>query len=238
MPHLGDKLKQYRQDKSWNQREMSDFLKIGYRTYQTIEKSGVVNKAGDLTRITQKTGIDVAQIIARVASDAAQIFSRENEEKTEYIKERRLQKNKPSVFLVPLVPVKAQAGYARAYSNTDFLNTLEVYPILPGINPVGAVWRYFEVEGDSMEPGLYERDLVLVSMVPHEDWRDVKKEQVYVIVTEEEVLIKLIFPVDSATWILRSSNKRHKDKKMAVESIKELWYFRRLVSGKLQWQKR
>jgi phage repressor protein C with HTH and peptisase S24 domain len=155
-----------------------------------------------------------------------------------YLIQRRRQKGQDKPFLVPLVPFKAQAGYARSYGNIDFINTLEMYPILPGIDPTGALWRYFEVQGDSMEPGLFERDLVLVSMVPHDDWTDVKKEQVYVIVTDEEVLIKLIFPVDREAWILRSSNKRHKDRKIDVKDIKELWYFRRLVSTKLQWQKK
>jgi phage repressor protein C with HTH and peptisase S24 domain len=156
-----------------------------------------------------------------------------NDDKNYILKRRRL-KALSEAFMVPLVPVKAQAGYARAYSNTDFLNNLEMYPILPGIDPRGAVWRFFEVQGESMEPGLYETDLVLVSQVTREDWKNIKKGQVYVIVTSDEVMIKLVFPMDKDRWVLKSSNRRHKDKMIDATTIKEVWQFRRLVSNKIQ----
>lgn len=150
-----------------------------------------------------------------------------------FLEKRRAQKNISTPFMVPLVPVKAQAGYAKSYNNSDFINDLELYPILPGIDPRGAVWRFFEVQGDSMETRLYDNDLVLVSMVPPEDWKDVKKEQVYVVVTEEAVYVKIIYPKDADHWILKSSNKRHKERIVAVKDVKELWRFRRLVSSRI-----
>lgn len=154
-----------------------------------------------------------------------------------YLKTRWENKIKSQPYLVPLVPVKAQAGYASRHDQTEFIQQLEMYPILPGIDPRGAVWRYFEIQGDSMEPGLYDTDLVLVSQVPQEDWKDIRKGQVYVIVTNEDVLIKLIYPHDKENWVLKSSNKRHKEKLIKIEDIKELWYYRRHVTNKIQWPK-
>lgn len=58
MAHLGDKLKDYRKAKTWNQFEMSDYLGFSNRKYQDIEKTGKVDKVEDLQIITQKTGID------------------------------------------------------------------------------------------------------------------------------------------------------------------------------------
>jgi phage repressor protein C with HTH and peptisase S24 domain len=223
-PHIGEKLRDFRLSKDWTQTQMAEFLEVGFRTYQDIEKSGTVKKNDVLVRIGNKTGID------------AQLFSHgtSNNNDISYMATRRQKKMLSEPFLVPLVPVKAQAGYASSYDNSDFLNNLELYPILPGINPRGAVWRYFEIQGDSMEPGLYGSDLVLVSMVPPEDWQDVKKEQVYVIVTSSDVFIKIVYPLDKNTWLLKSSNKKHKDRKIEVKDIKELWYFRRLVSNKIR----
>lgn len=58
MEHLGDKLKEYRKGKDWNQDQMATFLKIGYRTYQKIESTGNVAKADDMKKIQDKTGIN------------------------------------------------------------------------------------------------------------------------------------------------------------------------------------
>lgn len=151
-----------------------------------------------------------------------------------YHERRRDEKNISRPVMVPLVPVKAQAGYAASYDNTDFIQNLEMYPILPGIDPRGAVWRFFEVAGDSMEPTLFETDLVLVSMVPSGDWQDIKKGEVYVIVTDDDVFIKKVVPKDKTTWILRSVNKRKGDKTLNVSDIKEVWRYRRHVTNKIQ----
>jgi phage repressor protein C with HTH and peptisase S24 domain len=161
---------------------------------------------------------------------------REQIHQIDYLKQRREQKNSSGPFLVPLVPVKAQAGYARSYDDIAFINQLEMYPILPGIDHRGQVWRYFEIQGDSMEPALFERDLVLVSMVSPEDWADLRNDQVYVIVTEKDVLIKIVHRQDKENWILASSNKRHKQRIIRVEDVREVWLFRRHISSKLSFQ--
>lgn len=62
MAHLGDKLKEYRKQKSWDQFEMSDYLGFSNRKYQDIEKTGKVGKVEDIQTITQKTGIDTQNI--------------------------------------------------------------------------------------------------------------------------------------------------------------------------------
>lgn len=150
-----------------------------------------------------------------------------------YFEKRRALKGLEMPYLVPLVPVKAQAGYARSYSNVDFLNTLDMRPILPNIDPRGAVWRYFEIEGDSMIPTLFERDTILVSMVPTEDWKDLKPGQVYVIITGDDTLVKIIYPLDLETWILASSNKKIKQRKIKIADVNELWKFRGLSTRNL-----
>lgn len=150
-----------------------------------------------------------------------------------YQHQRRELKNAATPVLVPLVPVKAQAGYARSFASTDYLNKLELYPILPDIDPRGAIWRYFEIQGDSMESTLFERDYILVSQVPHEDWQDIRNGQVYVIVTGDEVLVKKVYLKDKDHWLLKSSNKRYKDRLISVQDIREVWYYRRRVTSKI-----
>jgi phage repressor protein C with HTH and peptisase S24 domain len=227
-------LREARESKGYTQAQVADYLGIGLRNYQHLESGRFPKYKTEVIKEVEKLlGI---KIYDKLYNNATKV-SHETEKKEaapSYLITRRQKKMLSEPFLVPLVPVKAQAGYASSYDNSDFLNNLELYPILPGINPRGAVWRYFEIQGDSMEPGLYGSDLVLVSMVPPEDWQDVKKEQVYVIVTSSDVFIKIVYPLDRNTWLLKSSNKKHKDRKIEVKDIKELWYFRRLVSNKIR----
>jgi DNA-binding XRE family transcriptional regulator len=51
--HLGDKLKMYRKGKDMDQKQMADLLDIGYRTYQEIERTGIVTKAKTKEQISK-----------------------------------------------------------------------------------------------------------------------------------------------------------------------------------------
>ena len=114
-----------------------------------------------------------------------------------FYKQIQTLKNFPSEFLVPLVGIKAQAGYVKGFEQTDFIETLEKYSLPPGVNPKGLEWSYFEVDGDSMEPTLAAADILLTSLLPHEDWNEIKNFCVYVILTDEQLLVKLSYRFES-----------------------------------------
>ncbi|NTS42992.1 helix-turn-helix domain-containing protein [Flavisolibacter sp. BT320] len=144
------------------------------------------------------------------------------------------EKNNDSVFLVPLVGIKAQAGYVKGFEQVDYMDTLEQYSLPPGVNPIGAVWRYFEVDGDSMEPTFGSGDIVLATMVPAEDWNDCKDFFVYVILTSDQLLIKRIYKKSATDWVLISDNEDVAPQVVIpVENIKQLWLFRRQIRSRV-----
>ncbi len=222
MPHLGDELKIYRLGKKMSQMEMADFLDVGYRTYQEMEKTGVIKKHDVLIKVLEKTGISTQFIVdnLHVSSDRPLPFTQKLLEK----------KNHSGPYMVPLVPVSAQAGYARSYENSDFLKTLEEYPIVPGVDPRGAVWRYFQVEGDSMLDLLNDGDYVLASQVPKEDWPDLKDYYMYVIVTDDLVTIKHAVKRKSGNeLVLIPRNEKFNQQAILIENIREIWRYRRHI---------
>ena len=148
---------------------------------------------------------------------------------SDYLLARRNKKNETKEFRVPLVTVKARAGYVTSYDNTDVINSLEKYAVPPGVTYTGAIWRYFEVDGDSMEPVLVTGDYVLCSQVPQDDWENIRNFYVHVLVTDTEVMIKRIFVKETGEWVLISDNETHKQKFFDVSTLKELWVFRRLI---------
>jgi phage repressor protein C with HTH and peptisase S24 domain len=151
-----------------------------------------------------------------------------------YYLERREQKKETISLQVPLVGIKAQAGYIKGFEHVDYMDTLDKYSLPPGVNPLGAVWSYFEVDGESMEPTLYAGDVILASMLPHEDWGDVKNFCVYILLTGDQLLVKRVFRKNDKEWVLISDNEEVAPQVLVpVSSIKQVWTFRRHIRSRV-----
>lgn len=151
-----------------------------------------------------------------------------------YLIQRREQKVERKTTWVPLVGVKAQAGYVRGYEQVDFMEGLEKYSLPPGVHPGGAQWSYFEIDGDSMEPTFSSGDIILASMVHTEDWQDIKNLNVYVVLTADALLVKRIFRRSETEWLLISDNtEAYPQRTIPVSELKELWVFRRHIHSKV-----
>lgn len=151
-----------------------------------------------------------------------------------YFLERREQKKETISLQVPLVGIKAQAGYIKGFEHVDYMDTLDKYALPPGVNPLGAVWSYFEVDGESMEPTLYAGDIILASMLPQEDWADVKNFSIYVLLTSDQLLVKRVYRKNDEEWVLLSDNEEAAPQLLiSVNTIKQVWTFRRHIRSKV-----
>lgn len=156
-----------------------------------------------------------------------------NDGKSNYLSKRRGQKSMNQPFLVPMVPFKAQAGYVRSFDQIEFLDTLEKYALPPAVDHRGAIWRYFEIGGDSMEPSFHEGDIVLCSQVPYEDWQHIRNFYVYVLITHDGMFIKRVYQKTIDEWVLISENDKLYDQVLIdAKSIRELWVMRRHIVNK------
>lgn len=230
----GYKLLEIRELFNLNQAEFA--RKVGY-SREVINKieSGKMKPSKWLSQAVQKfieehQKPDFSQDV-NILGKASQFSKKQHEP---YMQQRREQKAVPSQYLVPLVGIKAQAGYVKSYEQTDFIDTLDKYSLPPGVNPAGAVWRYFEIDGDSMEPSFSAGDLVLATMVPHDDWHDLKNFCVYVIHTNDQLLIKRIYRKSNTEWVLISDNEEaYPQVLIKPEDVKQLWLFRRHIRSKV-----
>lgn len=151
-----------------------------------------------------------------------------------YLIDRRNRKIISKPFLVPLVPYKARAGYVKAYDQVEYLEELEQYAIPPNVDPVGQVWRYFEVGGDSMEPALKSGDLLLCSQVPHEDWTQIRNFYIYVGVSDSEIFVKRLVLEGEDEFLLLSENEEsYQPRLIKMETLKQLWVVRRHIKKEL-----
>jgi phage repressor protein C with HTH and peptisase S24 domain len=187
-----------------------------------------------ISRVSKYAGVTIDDLMNKQLSEEDIHIKEEKEEKEDdFLTKRRKLKNKVEPFLVPLVPVKAQAGYVKAFDQQVFMDTLEKFALPPGVNPLGAIWKYWEVEGESMEPVFHSGDVILTSLVPPEDWGNLRNFYLYVIVTKDRVLFKRLFCKNPLEWVLISENEEHSPQQLLrAEDVKEVWVFRRHIVNK------
>ena len=129
-----------------------------------------------------------------------------------------------------MVTAQAQAGYARAHTETGTFQDMKAYHV-PGFE---GSYRAFEVAGDSMHPTYKHHDIVICSLVDR--WDLLRPDESYVLVTAENVLLKrLVAPITDrrGTIELHSDNTgQYGVHTMPVADLLELWMVRGYVSTK------
>lgn len=236
-----DILKKARESKRITQSEMAariaKGLNGGYslRQYQRLEDGQFPKyKMNAIVQIDEILGTNLAAIIY----DKNEAYYDKNDTESDYLKKRRIQKNISTPYMVPLVPMKAIAGYVKSYDQISFLDTLEKYSLPPGVSPIGAVWQYFEIAGDSMESTFQSGDVILASQVPFDDWAYIRNFYVYIILTEKDLWVKHVYAESKEEWILISENDAvYKPFVVKVADIRELWVMRRHIKRELNSEK-
>ncbi len=133
---------------------------------------------------------------------------------------------------ISVVPIMAQAGYSKHYLDPKFVDELEEIK-LPNLPYHGERYRVFEVSGDSMEPTLKEHFHVVAERVEPEFWDTTAQFYIYVVVTDDRIMVKRLYRKDAGTFVLISDNEEfYPQFVMKKEEIKEIW----LVKRKIDWE--
>ena len=122
---------------------------------------------------------------------------------------------------IPLVSVKAQAGYLEGYDDSNYIEELPTYS-LPEMR--NGTYRMFQVSGFSMYPTLQDGSYVIGKFV--EDWEWLDDNRVCVVVTERDgVIVKRVTNRAREKGFLycKSDNRDYKHIKVMLEDIKEIW---------------
>lgn len=130
-----------------------------------------------------------------------------------------------------LVPIPAQAGYSRQFSDPSFVEDLVKFTI-PGFPIQGG--RAFEVESDSMMPIIRHKDMVLCSYV--DKWTNLAPGYPYVVVMENMIMVKRInAPILHADDIveLYSDNSHYQVHRVKAEDIREIWLVRGILTSQI-----
>jgi transcriptional regulator with XRE-family HTH domain len=129
--------------------------------------------------------------------------------------------------LIPLVPVKAAAGYQAGYPDANFVQELPQLA-LPFLGKGDL--RAFEIVGDSMLP-IPSGTIIIGERL--EKISHVKDGKPYILVTKSEgIVFKRVFNYlsDKGVLYLVSDNKRYKPYSLDPMEVNEIWMSKAFVS--------
>jgi hypothetical protein len=135
--------------------------------------------------------------------------------------------------LIAHVPVHAQNQYLTQAGNPDFMQQLPVMS-LPDPKLHGMNIRCFDMQGDNMEPTLYEGDKVLASFVHPAEWESALADHhVFVVVTLSGVLVRRIVNKlrDHKSLELWSDNTIYDPFAAPVKELLEVWSVQQRISS-------
>lgn len=121
---------------------------------------------------------------------------------------------------IPLVQEEAHAGYIEGFEDPEYIKTLKVYQI-PGFE--NGSYRLFEIEGESMIPTVYPREIVICEHIDNKD--AVENGTLCVVITKDGIVAKRVYYYenDKKLLILKSDNSRFKTYSLESKKILELW---------------
>ena len=135
--------------------------------------------------------------------------------------------------LIPLVPVKAAAGYLNGYGDPVFVESL---PTIQFPNFGAGSHRAFEIKGSSMNPTLHNKSIVIARWVESFDDIEEDARKIYIVVTKEYGIVakRVLNRInDRGVLVMVSDNNNKKDYgnyDVYPEDVKELWYVRGQLS--------
>ncbi len=132
---------------------------------------------------------------------------------------------------IELVPEKASAGYARGYSDTEYVKELPVFnlPFLSGERK----YRTFQISGDSMlpiPPGSWVTGEYL------QDWSELRNGDACIILTVDDGIVFKIIEnrIESEGQLhLISLNKGYEPYDLLINDVREIWKFTNFISEEI-----
>lgn len=135
--------------------------------------------------------------------------------------------------VIPLVDTKAAAGYVHHHTEPEYFKKLPTFT-LPGSEFRNGTFCCFQVHGESMTDTLFPGDWLITRF--EDNWVNALREGgVYVIVTDETVLVKRILNrIDErGKLILLSDNPVFPTQDVTAEQVRQVWYVQARLSFQL-----
>lgn len=241
---IGERIKALRQELKLNQEEFAAPLEIKRASLSQIETGTIAPSLELLYKIVGKFNTSYNWLIngeggqVDVNLNVNPIVNPKLKKKeiSEYaVQEDRAPYYKPNVLpivvdqhndeKIVLVPVSARAGYLTGFGDPEFIRELPHFSL---VGYSGGTYRAFEVEGDSMEPTLLPKDIIVCQYIENPTW--VLNGEIYVVHTDTGLVVKRCFYDKRSNKLeMVSDNDYISSYKLHAADVRELWRFRCVI---------
>jgi transcriptional regulator with XRE-family HTH domain len=132
---------------------------------------------------------------------------------------------------IEVVPLKAKAGYKNGFADPEFIKKLPTFQLPILFND--RKYRMFQISGDSMLP-IPDKSYVIAEYL--ENWYDIKDNEAYVLLTQEEGIVFKIVHNNlrkKKSLTLRSLNTTYQPYDLNVSEVREVWKFCNYLSTEI-----
>ncbi len=190
------------------------------------EKLGINNTTADIERgKTKLSGLVIAELLRQFKVNPLWIYGYSPQKYLSltqgYVMPKVVSVDAEGNDNMLLVNQRAAAGYPQNIHDTGWHAKLPAFN-LPLPEYKNATYRGFQVEGNSMEPNLFAGEWVLGKAVDNTSY--INEGKVYVIVTQDSVLVKKLYRLpDISKLQLVSINPEYAPYELDIAAIQELW---------------
>lgn len=222
MSFLPSNIKFLRKEKGLTQAQLADKLGLNRSVIGAYEEGRADPRV--------KTLINICHYFGKSSEEMLNLDLSQGDQQKTYVKGEQLRilpvtvNKETDRESVPLVPIKAAAGYLDGYGDVDYIESLTQFDLPFGEIHLDRTYRMFQIEGESMLPvpsGAY----VLAGYVM--DWTSVKDGQCYVLLTKDDgVVYKRVWNEleHNGSVLLKSDNPEFDPYYVEAENILEVWH--------------
>ena len=201
---------------------------LGFTQTDFAQLVGAGSSTVDIERGKVKlSGLVVKELYKQFGINPAWLFGESEHKKVKNLNASTMPRvitlNPEGIENIVLVSQKAAAGYGQNIEDANWLADLPQFQIpLPEFR--NASFRGFEVQGDSMLPLVNDKSWVICSAV--ENLNAIKNNDIYVVVEEESIRLKVVQKDDKNKKLtLISLNPEYANAEVLYVNIVEIWHF-------------
>ena len=225
-----ERIVKLRKQLSISQKVFADKIDITQGALSQLESGKSALSLQTIYNICQIFEVDCNWLILGTGREFKPLTAINTQEDSEILIKPAKIKQLFSANLVPLINEEAHAGYISQCQNDDYLEALDVYRI-PGFE--NGNYRMFEIEGDSMVPSIYPREIMVTESVS--DWSLIENGVLCVLITEEGIVAKRVYSYEEEPKVLmlKSDNPDYKTYSIGFDKVKEIWEIKAKITSVL-----
>ncbi len=221
-----DRITELRNKLNLSQRDFADRIGITQGALSQLENRKSTLSLSTIVSISKEFDIDCNWLLI----GDTDIFYRHNSSEESPNVEVNNELVSTDVNLIPLIKADAHAGYIWQCEDIEYISALDVYQI-PGFET--GDYRMFEIEGDSMVPSIFPREIVVTERL--EQWNEIENGTLCVLITNEGIVAKRVYrhTEDNAHLILKSDNADYKTYSIDCKDTREIWEIKARITSVL-----